>query len=136
MILSSYHPCTSRGMDSRLKCNTGFFIQKGFIWSEIPQTLSRRIIDKCGQFGKFFRRQGLRVCFSRQEAPHAPDRVFNAAFLPWRVRVAKPGMHAAAVCEPVMPAEFGAIIECDGLAFFLRHLSEEQLKIFRHGFSP
>ena len=100
-------------MDSRLKCNTLFFIQKDFVWREIPQTLSGGIIDEFGQADKPVRREHGGVGFSRQETAHASDRVFDAAFLPRRMRIAKPCFHAVDIREMIVVAEFGAVVESD-----------------------
>ncbi len=69
-------------------------------------------------------RQGSKIGFARDEAPHAADRILDAAFLPRRVRIAEEGLDREAV-QGQVTSELSAVVEGDGLAQALRQLCKQ-----------
>src|SRR4029078_11809567 len=59
--------------------------------------------------------QRREIGLARNEAPHPPDRILDAALLPGRVRVAEEGIDRKTV-QPPMAGELGAVVEGDGAA--------------------
>src|SRR3546814_11324590 len=51
--------------------------------------------------------------FSGEVSTEATDGVFDAAFLPWGVRIAEEGLDSELPCDAVMAGKFGAIVVGD-----------------------
>src|ERR1700738_2921615 len=64
-------------------------LRRGFV----VKTPSRSVIIGTDQREQAMVRESSQVGFSRQPSAHAPDGVFNAAFLPGRMSIAEKGAH-------------------------------------------
>ena len=65
--------------------------------------------------------QGVEVGVSGQQAAQTTNRVFDAALLPRRVRVAEPGLDAKPPAQEIVFAELRSVIEGHGLAHARGH---------------
>ena len=91
------------------------FLQENLRRSFKVQALSRSVIIGSNQGQQALFGQCSQVGFSRKPSAHSSDGVFNAAFLPRRMGIAKESAHRESM-ESVVVSELGAIIEGDGSA--------------------
>src|SRR5271169_3593431 len=101
-------------MNSRLKCNSVF--QEYLVGSFEAEAFSGCVVVAFEAEGEAMGGQGVEVGVSGQQAAQTANRVFDAALLPGRVRVAEPGLDAKASAQEIVFAELRSIIEGDGLA--------------------
>src|SRR5205823_7672500 len=112
-------------VDSRLKCNPVFEFAEYFVWGvEVEAFAGRAVVSRCdgievilGDYGE--------VGFSGQRAAQSADGVFDAAFLPGRVRIAEESLKAAWNGEFVVQCELGTVVEGDGAAERARQAAEQ-----------
>ncbi len=79
-------------MNSRLKCNSVF--QEYLVGSFETEAFSGGVVVALEADGEAMGWQGIQVGVSGQLAAQTANRVFDAALLPRRVRVAEPGLDA------------------------------------------
>src|SRR5271166_81411 len=108
------HPERSEGMNSRLKCNSVF--QEYLVGSFEAEAFSGCVVVALQAEGEAMGGHSIEVGVSGQEAAQTANRVFDAALLPWRVRVAEPGLDAKPPAQEIVLAELRSVIEGDGLA--------------------
>jgi hypothetical protein len=82
----------------------------GFCGCFEPEAFSRRIIVGCGEVVELFDCDIGKVSLSWQEFSHSADCVFDTAFLPRAMCVAKESLDSELLVEPVMLGEFGSVI--------------------------
>src|ERR1700730_9566824 len=89
---SPCHPERSRGMNSRLKCNSVFreYLVGGFE----AEALSGGVVVAFQEAGEAVCGQRIEVGLSGQVAAQPTNRVFDAALLPRRMGVAEPSLDA------------------------------------------
>src|ERR1039457_5036493 len=107
-------PSFSWVMNSRLKCNSMF--QEYLVGSFEAEAFSGSVVIAFEVEGEAMCWQGIEVGVSGQLAAQTTDRVFDAALLPRRVRVAEPGLDPEPSAQEIVFAELRSIIERDGLA--------------------
>ena len=84
-------------MNSRLKCNSVFreYLVRGFE----SEAFSGRAVIAFQEAGEAMRWQRIEVGLSGQLTAQPTNRVFDAALLPRRMRVAEPGLDAKASAQ-------------------------------------
>ena len=81
-----------------------------------PQALSRREIGGDGDLLDFLIGEGVEIDVAGQPSSEATVGVLDAALLPGRVRIAKPGGHGAHGSQQAMLGECRIVVESDRLS--------------------
>ena len=95
----------------------------------VAETFARRIVVGLQHCIEVLILESCKIGLSRQEAAHAPDGVFDGAFLPWCVGIAEEGLDAGAVKLAVV-CELGSVVEGDGFAETVRQWFEKGSESF------
>src|SRR5208282_6904306 len=108
------HPERSRGVNSRLKCNTS--LKEYLIGCFEAEAFSGGVVVAIEELDEMVLLQDIEVGFSGEQATQTTDSVFDAALLPGRVCVAEPRADSELSSEQIVLAELGAIVEGHGAA--------------------
>ena len=80
-------------------------------WCTEVQTLSWGVIVGVDDAVEIFRAECCDVGFAREEAAESSDSVFDAAFLPGRVRIAEEGEQSGLFVQAMMLGKLGSIVD-------------------------
>jgi hypothetical protein len=100
-------------MNSRLKCNR--VLQEYLVGGFESEAFSGSVVIALLAEGEAPSWQGIEVGASGQVAAQTTNRIFDAALLPGRVRVAEPSLDAEPLAQEIVFTELHSVIEGQGL---------------------